>query len=63
MSSKRRLRRRQCGHKLRRSEAGAREQAAELSAKDGARMGWYRCPWCHDWHCGRMPMRSAKVVR
>lgn len=53
MTSKRRLRRRQCGHKTRYANETAAQSAAHgLHNKDGANMAAYRCSWCGKWHVG-----------
>lgn len=53
MSAKRKLRRRQCGHKMR--HAGKLSAILHLKAlrrKDDEVMTVYRCRWCGCWHVG-----------
>lgn len=53
MSSKRKWRRRQCGHKVRHQDIGAAlGHMRELVRKDGAAMGVYKCRWCGCYHVG-----------
>ena len=53
MSSKRKVRLRQCGHKVKHSdEREAWGHARHLYEKDGARMSVYKCRWCGGYHVG-----------
>ncbi|MFV0678969.1 hypothetical protein [Ottowia sp.] len=56
MSSKRRIRRNQCGRKARHpSEAGAKVAIAKLRRAYGGAIGYlnaYKCPHCGAWHVG-----------
>jgi hypothetical protein len=58
VSSKRAVRRKRCGRKVRHSEAAARETARAINASERTvgpqlrRVEPYRCPHCGQWHVG-----------
>lgn len=62
MSSKRRIRRNQCGNKARHpDEAGARVAIYKLVQAYGGAIGFmqpYRCPHCGAWHIGHASKKS-----
>ena len=62
MSSKRRIRRNQCGRKVRHAdEAAARRAIWKLAQAYGGGLGYmnaYRCPHCSGWHIGHANARS-----
>ena len=64
MSSKRRIRRNQCGRKVRHAdEAAARRAIWKLAQAYGGGLGFmqvYRCPHCSGWHIGHANARSKK---
>lgn len=63
MSSKRRIRRKQCGHKVKfASLSDAHRRAMELWAK-GIRMRAYKCPWGDHFHIGHMPRALVRAIR
>lgn len=60
MSSKRQIRRRQCGHKRRYPDAATASAAANFLRRwTGERLTAYACPWCGQWHIGH-PNRKQK---
>lgn len=64
MSSKRRIRRNQCGRKVRHDdEAAARRAIWKLAQAYGGALGYmaaYRCPHCSGWHIGHANARARK---
>jgi hypothetical protein len=57
MASKRRIRRQQCGRKIKyhtRHEAATAAYKSEQKFKDGW-MDAYKCPFCKCWHVGHTP--------
>ena len=59
MASKRRVRRQQCGNKIRHtSEAAAALHVDSLRYAQTVNVQAYHCPFCHHWHVGR---RKAQV--
>lgn len=63
MSSKRRIRRKQCGHKVKFvSLADAHRRAVELWGK-GIRLRAYRCRWCNQFHIGHIPRAVIRAIR
>jgi hypothetical protein len=53
MASKRHIRRKSCGDKVRhRSEAAAMAESRRLYKKHGGFIQAYKCKHCGSWHCG-----------
>lgn len=68
MSSKRRLRRHECGRKQPLSQGAAKREAARLSKVSGTRVSAYACPWsgrngrAKHWHVGHTPRRIKQAM-
>lgn len=64
MSSKRHIRRNQCGHKARHpDEQGARIAIFKLAQAYGGKLGLmraYKCPHCGAWHIGHADTRAKR---
>lgn len=52
MASKRHIRQKQCGGKVRHVDAGAAGFAKRRAAERGQLVRVYRCPFCHGYHVG-----------
>ena len=53
MASKRHVRRKACGHKVRHASAGdALKHLRALRAEGGRNLETYRCRFCRQWHVG-----------
>lgn len=63
MSSKRRIRRRQCGHKRRYADAIAAGNVARYFRHQGQHLAPYRCPWCGWWHIGHPNKRQKQAMK
>lgn len=61
MSSKRRLRRRTCESKVRRTKEEA-ETYAYYSRKRGIMIYPYKCKFCGGWHVGHPNKRQLKAI-
>lgn len=56
MSSKRRVRRKECGDKIKYSSMEeARFTAVKLSDRYKDKLSFYKCRWCGQWHIGHKP--------
>lgn len=68
MASKRRLRRKACGHKVRHPDkAGAHGALRRIKRKKGVvateGLGVYHCPYCGGWHLGhRIGMGGSELL-
>ncbi|ENC2022835.1 hypothetical protein ABKE32_000460 [Escherichia albertii] len=62
MSSKRNLRRKQCGAKIRYASAEEAVAAIRILHRKKGHQGHihnYRCPFCHGWHIGHAPGQNG----
>lgn len=57
MTSKRRLRRKECGKKRRFSTIDEAQDIANVAWARGIRIRAYACHWCNGFHVGHMPRR------
>lgn len=58
MASKRHLRRKQCGTKIRHATKGGAQYHAYLLMRKGEKIiGWYYCKFCNGWHVGHKPAK------
>jgi hypothetical protein len=54
MSSKRRIRRKSCGGKVRYAAQSAAQIQANRMWRNGSKVRPYKCGFCHGWHNGHM---------
>ena len=58
MASKRAIRRKQCGEKVKYQTETEAARVIRGPLK-GMGMGWYRCHFCQFWHIGHNPTRHS----
>jgi lipopolysaccharide biosynthesis regulator YciM len=57
MASKRRIRRKACGSKVKYSTDNLAKRAAYLT-----QMHAYKCPFCKQWHIGHRPSKITRAI-
>lgn len=66
MASKRRIRKNECGEKVKYTEterAKANSHAFALSKKRNKKFWVYKCKWCHYLHVGKPSKKQLDVVK